>query len=170
MPLLVDGQIIQGTRYLRVGELWHGDDSDASGEWENGYGWPGNVFYDAGNYGIRIGNACSRGSGFTFGATNWQDIKKRVYPHFIGGVYVAGLDLRLVLRRRPLITVIDGKQQVPRQAYDEIDPDLISDAMLVIRFSTQNGMTVEVRFYASGGDKLHPDSFSLEKCLRIDII
>jgi hypothetical protein len=146
MPLVVDGQNT-GIRKLRVGELWHSEVNDASGDWENGYSWPGNVWYDSG-WGMRIGNSCTRANGFIFGSTNWVDIKKKVFPYFLGGAYVSGLDYRLVLRREPPITIVDGVQQVPRQAYDEIDPDLISDAMLLIRFSTQNGITVEIKFHA----------------------
>jgi hypothetical protein len=147
MPLVVDGQIITGIRHLRVGELWHHEESDASGEWEQGYVWPGNIWYENPAI-VRLSNACSRASNVTFGAKNWVDIKKKVYPYFIGGPYVAGLDLKIVLRREPPITIVDGVQQVPRQAYDEIDPELISDAMLVVRFSTQNGITTEMRWYA----------------------
>ena len=143
MPLVVDGQ----KRQLRVGELWHGVDIGGGSEWEQGYAWPGNTYRDVGAF-IRLSNSCIRRDGFSISTTDWKDITGKIFPYFIGGSYVSDLDFRLILRRRPPITIVDGKQQVPRQAFDEIDPDLKSDAMILARFSTQNGITAEMKIYA----------------------
>jgi hypothetical protein len=150
IPLVVDGQIITGSRNLRVGEIWHHDDHEANGVWEQGYVWPGNVWYESSAI-TRLSNACSRQSDLFVGARNWEHISGTLFPAFVGGPLVKGLNLKVVLRRIPPTTIVDGEAQVPRQAYDEIDPDLISDAMLLIRFSYEIGLTAEMRWYAYAG-------------------
>ncbi len=159
IPLVLFGQI-SGKRNIWVGELWHTDESGASGGWEQSYVWPGNHWREKNIGEVRLMNGSARMAGLCYGMRSWKEYTGTTYPYVVGTV--AGsimvhppqksafqpLQFKLVLRREPPTTTVDGEEIAPRQAYDELDPSLVSDAMLLIRFSWETGITVEQRFYA----------------------
>ena len=146
---------------LRVGELWHQDQDIPSGGWEESYVWPGNHWREKLVGEVRMMNGTGRMSGLGYGMTNWKEYTGITYPYVVGScsssllVHAGGskdagqtLKFKLVVRRKPPVTTVDGVVQAPRQDYDEIDPTLPSDVMLLIRFSWETGLTVEQKFYA----------------------
>ncbi len=158
VPTLLFGQ--SGKRNLWIGELWHTDEDDASGGWEQSYCWPGNHWREKLVGEVRLMNACARSTGFGFGLRDWKEYTGTTYPYVVGNgsasqmVHAPGkyaiqpLQIKVVLRRQPPITTVDGEGQAPRQSYDEIDPNLVSDAVMVIRYSYEVGLTATVKIYA----------------------
>ena len=59
-----------------------------------------------------------------------------------------GHTFKVVLRRPPPTLTVNGEIQAPKQEYDELNANLISDAALVIRWSYDIGVTVEQTYYA----------------------
>jgi len=159
LPVATLGQVV-GDRYLRIGELWHGENETASGDWEASFVWPGERWRTGGFSDTKLMNGTARQTGILFGAKNWKEYTGTTHPYVVGGnsntllfdspgKYVSSpLELKLILRRQPPIATLDGEQQTPRQAYDEIDPNLPSDAMLRIRFSNEIGVTIQLKIYA----------------------
>ena len=145
---------------LWIGELWHEDEDIPSGGWERSYVWPGNRWRERIPGEVKMMNATARMAGITFGLKDWTDRRKRHHPYVVGGVASSlaihppglfacyPLEFELVLRRKPPVVFVDGVEQPPRQHYDRLDPNLVSDAMLRIRWSFQVGITMEQRFYA----------------------
>lgn len=146
---------------LRVGELWHQDQDIPSGGWEESYVWPGNHWREKLVGEVRMMNGTGRMSGLCYGMTNWREYTGITYPYVVGtvnsslmvhpgGAKNAGepLQFKLIVRRKPPQTMVDGVVQAPRQDYDEIDPTLPSDVMLLIRFSWETGITVQQKIYA----------------------
>ena len=154
---------VTGKRNLWVGELWHQDEDVPSGGWESSYVWPGNHWRETGVGDMRLMNATERMAGLSYGMKNWKEYTGTTYPYVVGSVSSSlivqspqksaaqPLKFKLVLRRKPPTTIVDGVEQAPRQACDEIDPNLVSDAMLLIRWSWETGITVEQKFYAYAG-------------------
>jgi len=153
---------IQGKdkKNLWIGELWHTDEDDASGGWEQSFVWPGNHWREKLVGEVRLMNGCARSSGFGYGMKNWKEYTGTTYPYVVGNsmasqmVHAPGkyaiqpLEIKLILRREPPKTIVDGVEQAPRQSYDEIDPTLVSDAVLLIRYSYEVGLTATIKIYA----------------------
>lgn len=164
ITLIVAGAVlgqVKTKKDLHIGELWHQDQDVPSGGWEESYCWPGNHWREKLVGEVRMMNGTGRMSGLCYGMKNWKEYTGITYPYVVGTVsnslmvHAGGaknaaqpLKFKLVLRRKPPITTVDGVSQAPRQAYDEIDPNLVSDAMMLIRFSWETGITVEQKFYA----------------------
>lgn len=157
---LTFGQV-KAKKNIHIGELWHQDQDIPSGGWEESYCWPGNHWREKLVGEVRMMNGTGRMSGLCYGMKNWKEYTGTTYPYVVGtvssslmvhpgGAKNAGQTLvfKLILRRKPPTTIVDGVVQAPRQSYDEIDPTLISDAVLLIRFSWETGITVEQKFYA----------------------
>ena len=145
---------------LWIGDIWHEDEDIPSGGWRMSYVWPGNRWRERGPGEMRLTGATARMAGLSFGLKDWTDRRKQFHPYVIGGVAPSlvvhppglfacyPLEFELVLRRKPPVVTIDGQEQPPLQRYDRIDPGLVSDGMLRIRWSFQVGLTMEQRFYA----------------------
>lgn len=157
IPVVVSGQV----KNLWIGELWHTDENDGSGGWEGSYRWPGNHWREMGKGDVRLMNGSARAVATCYGMKNWKEYTGTTYPYVVGAtnpstmVHPAGaksgtvpLEFKLVVRRKPPTTIVDGVEQAPRQSYDEINPNLISDAMLLIRWSFETGITIEQKFHA----------------------
>jgi hypothetical protein len=157
----LNSQTTGGSRYLRIGELWTEDREIPCGGWENNLQWPGNHFRRLLPSTIAAASSTIRKVGMGFGLKNWTDWKKKYYPIVLGGVDPSVLieppsgrfglishALKVVLRRPPPALIVNGEVMPHRQDYDELDPNLISDAMLVIRWSLDVGLTCEQRYYA----------------------
>ena len=150
----------KATRSLWIGELWHTDEDDASGGWERCFAWPGNHWREKLVGEVCLMNECARSTGFGYGMKNWKEYTGTTYPYVVGNssasqmVHAPGkyaiqpLEMKLILRRETPKTVVDGVEQAPRQSYDEIDPNLVSDAVLWIRYSWEVGITADIKIYA----------------------
>jgi len=151
------------TRYLRIGELWHEEGAIPCGGWEKSFIWPGDHWrceYNAGDN--KLASVTIRHCGLSYGMKDWTDWKNNFYPYIVGGVHNTHLvhpvggrfgamdhNIKLVLRQPPPTLIVDGEVQPPRQVgYDELDPNLISDALLTIKWSQDVGMTCEQTYYA----------------------
>jgi len=167
---------------LHVGELWHSDEAIPSGGWQVGYNWPGNVYREhfGGNWKeTMLANGCARMGGLSAGLKNWKDRRGNNIPYLIYSVsesviehtnssgYAGGesISMKLILRREPPKVFINGKLDAPRHPYDEINPNLISDAKMEIRWVTPMGITFQQDFYAyaaaNGGDYFIVDFHAL---------
>ena len=145
-PNIVLPQQITGRKYLRVGELWTEEEDIPSMGWEKCFAWPGNHFRVRVPGEDRLMNGTVRQGGLSYGMTDWKDWKNNFFPYMVGGVNQSNLvhaagarwgcighEFKVVLRQPPPTLIVDGEIQPPRQAYDELDPNLISDAKLYVR-------------------------------------
>ena len=158
----LSAQQITGRKLLCIGELWHEDEDIPSGGFHRSFCWPGNHYRAVGAAKpMDLMNGCARECGLGYGMKNWTDWKKKFYPYMVGGVGESlmvhpngarygcvGHEFKLVLRQPPPVLVVDGELQPARQEYDELDPNLISDAAFVIKWSFDVGLTVEQVYYA----------------------
>ena len=141
-------QHITGRKYLRIGEIWHEDEDIPSGGWQASYAWPGNHWRRINAAENHLMNGCARMAGLGYGMKDWTDWRNNFYPYLVGGVGgslmvhpaggrfgCVGHDFKVVLRQPPPTLIVDGEVQPPRQEYDELDPNLISDAILLIKWS-----------------------------------
>jgi hypothetical protein len=146
---------------LWIGELWSEDEDIPSGGWEACFAWPGNHFRMSTVGENRLMNGTVRQGGLSYGMKNWTDWRNNFYPFLVGGVNPSNLvhpigarwgceshEFKLVLRRPPPTLIVDGVVQPPRQAFDELDPNLVADACLYIRWSMDVGITGEQTYYA----------------------
>jgi hypothetical protein len=146
---------------LRVGEIWTEDEDISTGGWENTFIWPGNHWRRSDPSENILTNGTARSCGFSFGLKDWTDWKKNHYPVIVGGVHNTHLvhpvggrfgvtphEFKVILRRPPPTLIVDGELQPQRQDYDELDPNLISDAAMSIRWSQDVGLTCEQYYYA----------------------
>ncbi len=152
---------ITGKKQLRIGELWHEDESIPTGGWEKSFVWPGNHWRRSDASENIVTNGTARDCGLSFGMKEWTDWRNNYYPYVVGGVHgthlvhpvggrfgAMGHEFKLVLRQPPPRLIVDGEIQPPRQAYDELDPNLTSDAILYIRWSQDVGLTAQQTYYA----------------------
>lgn len=157
----LQAQTVTGRKYLRIGELWHEDEDIPSGGWHASFTWPGNhwrVKWDGENH---LMNGTCRECGLGYGMKDWKDWRNNFYPYMVGGVGgslmvhppsgrfgCTGHEFKVILRRPPPTLIVDGEVQPSRQLYDELDPSLIADAALYIRWSFDVGLTVEQTYYS----------------------
>ena len=159
-PVNVSSQIA-GIRDLQVGELWHQDEDIPSGGWECSYNWPGNHWRAQDDGFSRLANGMARMAGLSCGLTDWYDRRKNFYPYVVytvsssiiehvPGNMAGGVNIifKKILRRKPPTVIVNGKEDPPRHPYDEIDPNLISDAKLEIRWASKVGITFQQDYYA----------------------
>ena len=155
---------IAGTRSLRIGELWQTDEDIPSGGWQIGYNWPGNHWADKINGPTEretmLANGCARMAGLSCGMTDWKDRRGTPYPYVVYTVsgsiichtenQAAGvnIDMKSIFRRKPPDVYVNGELDPPRHEYDEIDPTLVSDAKLEIRWASKIGITFQQDYYA----------------------
>jgi len=157
----LSAQQVTGRKRLVIGELWHEDEDIPSGGWHRSFIWPGNHYRatDESNP-LDLMNGVGRECGLGFGMKNWKDWRNNFYPYMVGGVGSSlmvhpaggrfgctGHDFRLVLRDAPPTVTVDGVLQPPRQAYDDLDANLINEAILTIRWSFDVGLTAEQIYY-----------------------
>ncbi len=159
----VSGQDVN--KGLHVGEIWHSDESIPSGGWQVGYNWPGNVVREhfAGSWKeTMLANGTARMAGMSAGLKNWKDRRGNIMPYLIYSVsesiiahthssgYAGGepISMKVTFRERPPAVFINGKADAPRHTYDEIDPTLVSDAKMEIRWVTPMGLTFQQDYYA----------------------
>ncbi len=146
---------------MRIGELWHEDEDIPSGGWQASFTWPGNHWRRVNASENLLMNGTMRECGMGYGLKDWTDWRNNFYPYVVGGVGASlmvhpqggrfgcvGHEFKVVLRHPPPTLIVDGEEQPPRQSYDEIDPDLISDAIMLIRWSYDVGITAEQIYYA----------------------
>ncbi|NIA28881.1 MAG: hypothetical protein GWP06_03075, partial [Actinobacteria bacterium] len=161
---VVFSQHITGRKYLRIGELWTEDEDIPSGGWEACFAWPGNHYRTSLVGEDRLMNGTVRQGGLSYGMKDWTDWRNKHYSYLVGGVNQSNLvhpagarwgnyghEFKIVLRQPPPTLIVDGEVQPPRQAYDELDPNLISDAILYIRWSMDVGITGTQTYYAYAG-------------------
>lgn len=154
-------QQITGRKYLRIGEIWHEDEDIPSGGWQASFAWPGNHWRRINQSENHLMNGTMRECGMGYGLKNWRDWKNNFFPVMVGGVGQSlmvhppggrfgcvGHTFKIILRRPPPTLIVDGAIQAPKQEYDELNANLISDAALVIRWSFDIGVTVEQTYYA----------------------
>jgi len=154
-------QAISSKKHLHVGELWHTEEDLPNGGWEISWCWPGNHWRRISDAENHLMNATQRGCGLCYGMKEWRDWKNVYYPAVVGGINPNLLnnppggrfggvnhEFKLILRRPPPTCTVDGELQAPRQDYDVIDPNLMCDVMLVVRWSYDVGLTAEQRYYA----------------------
>ncbi len=157
-------QGIAGTRSVHVGELWQTDEDIPSGGWQIGYNWPGNHWADKINGPTEretmLANGCARMGGMSCGLRNWKDRRRNEFPYVVyttsGSVIChtenqAGGEnvwMKVILRREPPKVYVNGELNPPRHEYDEIDPSLISDAKMEIRWGSKVGITFQQDYYA----------------------
>ncbi len=155
-------QQITGRKLLCIGELWHEDEDIPSGGFHRSFCWPGNHYRAVGEEKpMDLMNGCARECGLGYGMKNWTDWKNVFYPYLVGGVGESlmiypngarfgciGHEFKIVLRQPPPKLIVDNELQPTRQEYDELDPHLMSDAALVIRWSFDVGITVEQVYYS----------------------
>ncbi len=169
------GQHITGKKLLCVGELWHEDEDIPSGGFHRSFVWPGNHYRAVGEEKpMDLMNGCARECGLGYGMKDWTDWRHKFYPYLVGGVGKSlmdhpaggrfgcvGHEFKIILRQPPPTLIVDGALQPPRQAYDELDPNLISNAALYIKWSFDVGLTVEQTFYSY-------DSYPYDSYMFID--
>jgi len=160
MPSITYSQVAD-VRNLHVGELWHQDEDIPSGGWECSYAWPGDGYRRISAAEIKSTTATTRMCGLSCGLVNWYDRRKNFFPYAVYTVsgsiieHVPGnvgggvnIKFKKILRRKPPTVIVNGKEDPPRHPYDEIDPNLISDAKLEIRWASKIGITFEQDYYA----------------------
>ena len=163
LPYLSIAQKTQ-TRSLHVGEIWQTDEDIPSGGWQIGFNWPGNHWSIYGANGrepeVILSNGSVRMGGLSCGLRNWKDEKGIFYPYVVytvSGSVICHTDnksagknliMKTILRRRPPRVYVNNKLNPPRHEYDEIDPSLISDAKMTIRWATPIGITFQQDYYA----------------------
>ncbi|MBN1351066.1 T9SS type A sorting domain-containing protein [candidate division KSB1 bacterium] len=161
VPIQVVSQPVTGRKYLRIGEMWHEDEDIPSGGWQASFTWPGNRWRRIKADENHLMHGTARQAGMGYGIKDWSDWRNNFYPVMVGGVGnslmvhpnggrfgCVGHEFKVVLRQPPPTLVVDGEIQPPRQDYDELDPNLISDAILYIRWSFDVGLTAEQCYYA----------------------
>ncbi|NOY57659.1 MAG: hypothetical protein GXO75_01825, partial [Calditrichaeota bacterium] len=154
-------QHVTGRKYLRIGELWHEDEDIPSGGWEASFVWPANHYRVRMNGQDFLMNGTARESGLSYGMKDWTDWRNKHYPYLVGGVNPSNLvhppggrfgcvghEFKIVLRQPPPTLIVNGEVQPPRQHYDELDPNLISDGIMYIKWSYDVGITGEQTFYS----------------------
>ena len=155
-------QPITGRKMVCIGELWHEDEDIPSGGFHRSFCWPGNHYRAVGAAKpMDLMNGCARECGLGYGMKNWTDWKNKFYPYMVGGVGESlmvypnggrfgcvGHIFKIVLREPPPRLIVDNALQPARQEYDELDPQLISDAAFVIKWSFDVGLTIEQTYYA----------------------
>ncbi len=158
---IILSQHVTGRKYLRIGEMWHEDEDIPSGGWQACYTWPANHWRRIDEAQNHLMNGTARMAGLGFGMKDWTDWRNNYYPYVVGstGSSLAahppggrfgcmGHEFKIVLRRPPPTLIVDGEVQPPRQEYDELNPNLISDAILYIRWSYDVGLTAEQTYYS----------------------
>ncbi len=153
----------EGQRKLEIGELWQTDESIPSGGWQIGFNWPGNVWREKIEGRIKetyIFNGSARMSGLSMGIKNWKDRRGSSYPHIVysvsesiiehSGNQIGGdpIYIKLIMKRIPPVVTVDGVENAARHLYDEIDPTLVSDAKIEIRWGSPVGITFQQDYYA----------------------
>ncbi|NOY59037.1 MAG: T9SS type A sorting domain-containing protein [Calditrichaeota bacterium] len=154
-------QHVTGKKFLSVGELWTEEEDIPSMGWEDCFAWPGNHYRTRIPGEDRLMNGTVRQGGLSYGMKDWKDWRNKYYSYVVGGVNPSNLvqpagarwgnvghKFKLVLRQPPPTLIVDGEVQPPRQTYDELDPNLISDAKLYVRWSMDVGITGEETYYA----------------------
>ena len=157
----VFSQHVTGKKFLSVGELWTEEEDIPSMGWEDCFAWPGNHYRTRIPGEDRLMNGTVRQGGLSYGMKDWKDWRNKYYSYVVGGVNQSNLvnpagarwgnvghEFKLVLRQPPPTLIVDGEVQPPRQTYDELDPNLISDAKLYVRWSMDVGITGEETYYA----------------------
>gem|GEM_PF-548100 len=173
---LAFSQHVTGRKYLRIGEIWHEDEDIPSGGWQASFAWPGNHWRRINPSENHLMNGTMRECGLGFGMKDWKDWKNIFYPYMVGGVGESlmihpnggrfgcvGHTFKVVLRQPPPTLVVDGEIQAPKQEYDELNANLISDAILIIRWSFDVGITVDQVYYAYA-------SYPFDSYLYIDFL
>jgi len=162
---ILTAQHITGRKVLSIGELWHEDEDIPSGGFHRSFVWPGNHYRAVGEEKpMDLMNGTARECGLGYGLKDWTDWRHNFYSYVVGGVGASlmdhpaggrfgctGHEFKIVLRQPPPTLIVDGEVQAPRQAYDELDPNLISDAILYIRWSFDVGLTAQQTFYSYSG-------------------
>ena len=144
-----------------IGNLWTDEQDVPSGGWEASFAWPGNHFRVRVPGEDRLMNGTVRQGGLNYGLKNWTDWRNKHYSYLVGGVHDSFIihppgarfgcsphEFKIVLRQPPPTLIVDGEVQPPRQSYDELDPNLISDAIMYVRWSMDVGLTGEQCYYA----------------------
>ncbi len=169
-------QHVTGRKYLRIGEIWHEDEDIPSGGWQASFAWPGNHWRRINPSENHLMNGTMRECGLGFGMKDWKDWKNVFYPIMVGGVGQSlmvhpnggrfgcmGHTFKVILRQPPPTLIVDGEIQAPKQEYDELNANLISDAILLIRWSFDVGITVDQVYYAYA-------SYPFDSYLYIDFV
>ncbi|MBN1352773.1 T9SS type A sorting domain-containing protein [candidate division KSB1 bacterium] len=159
-PMEIQAQTT-GKKQLQVGELWQEDEHIPTGGWEKTFIWPGNHWRRSDPSENILTNGTARDCGLSFGLKDWTDWKNNFYSVIVGGVHNTHLvhpiggrfgavnhTFLLYVRQPPPTLIVDGELQPPRQAYDELDPNLVCDASLLIRWSQDVGLTCQQTYYA----------------------
>ncbi|MEN8191348.1 MAG: T9SS type A sorting domain-containing protein [Bacteroidota bacterium] len=152
-----------GEKSIRVGELWQTDRAIPEGAWQFSYNWPGNHWADKINGPTEretmLANGCARKGGLSAGITDWKDRRGDEFPVVVwatGSSNMCHIDnkaggsnvwMKVILKRKPPDTYVNGELIPPRQEYDAIDPNLISDAKLSIRWASKIGITFQQDYY-----------------------
>ncbi|MBN1351065.1 T9SS type A sorting domain-containing protein [candidate division KSB1 bacterium] len=169
-------QHITGKKQLRLGEIWHEDEDIPSGGWQASFVWPGNHWRRIDEAEYNLMNGTARMAGLGFGMKDWSDWRGNYFPvmvgsvtgslpaHPVGGRFgCVGHEFKIVLRNAPPILIVDGEIQPTRQHYDELDPSLMSDGILTMRWSYDVGLTGEQTYYSYA-------SYPFDSYLFIDFV
>jgi len=155
----------EGQRKLELGELWQTDEGVPSGGWQIGFNWPGNVWREKLEAGGRIKetyifNGSARMSGLSLGMKNWKNRRGALYPHIVYSVSESIIEhtgnqiggdpiyIKVIMKCKPPVVTVNGEENPARHLYDEIDPNLVSDAKMEIRWGTPIGITFQQDYYA----------------------
>lgn len=153
----------EGQRKLEIGELWQTDEDIPSGGWQIGFNWPGNVWREKLEGRIKetyIFNGSARMSGLSCGLKNWKNRRGALYPHVVYSVSESIIEhtgnqiggdpiyIKVIMKRKPPVVTVNGEENPARHLYDEIDPNLVSDAKMEIRWGTPIGITFQQDYYA----------------------
>ena len=165
---------VRGSRLLSVGKLWHVDEDGGSGGWHMGYSWPGGRMRRNGPE-LKHANATVRMCGLSMAHTNYQRGSSNYYPFAVSTVtgsvianthstnldesFAYGGYIKTTMRRKPPVVIVDGEVDSSRHQYDEIDPNLICDQKLSLKFAMKNGVTVTQDYYAYAGE--NADSYMI---------
>lgn len=156
------GQIAE-VRRLQIGKLWHSDEEIPSGGWQVSYNWPGNVVRvknTGGGNETMLANGTARMCGLSCGVKNWKNRRGSLYPIAVYTVSSSiiehtdnlsggeNVNFKIVVRRKPPTVTVNGVENISRQPYDEIDPTLVSDAKMTIRWASKLGITFQQDYYA----------------------
>jgi len=155
----------EGQRQLQIGELWQTDEDVPSGGWQIGFNWPGNVWREKLEAEGRIKetyifNGTARMSGLSLGMKDWKNRRGSLYPHVVYSVSESIIEhtgnqiggdpiyIKVIMKRKPPVVTVDGVENPARHLYDEIDPNLVSDAKMEIRWGSPIGITFQQDYYA----------------------
>ncbi len=154
-------------RTVQISKMWNLFENLDGGGWETTWCWPGGRIREKLPGEFRIMNGCERKFGPSIGVQNWTNRKGELFPYYIASPGANSLtrncgdasglpgSIKIILRRLPPTIMVNGSGNQQQQTYDEIDPAIPCDVIVVSQYNYAIGLTLNRRiyYYAPQNDK-----------------